>query len=55
MTLPGVRIGEGANVGAYSLVTKDAEPYTLVYGIPAGKHNDKHGLLREEISPHFKL
>lgn len=53
MTLPGVRIGEGAIVGAYSLVTKDVEPYTLVYGIPAKKHKDRHGLLKEKILPRF--
>ena len=53
MTLPGVRIGEGAIVGAYSLVTKDVEPYTLVYGIPAKKHKDKHDLLEEKILPRF--
>jgi acetyltransferase-like isoleucine patch superfamily enzyme len=54
MTLPGVKIGEGAVVGAYSLVTKDVEPYTLVYGIPAKVHKDGHGLLEEKILPRFK-
>jgi len=53
VTLPSVRIGEGAIVGAYSLVTKDVEPYTLVYGIPAKKHEDRHGLLREKTLPQF--
>lgn len=53
MTLPGVRIGQGAIVGAFSFVTKNVEPYTIVYGIPAKKHDDKHGLLREEILPQF--
>ena len=32
--LKGVRIGEGAIVGACSLVTKDVQPYTLVAGNP---------------------
>ncbi len=33
--LKGVNIGEGAIVGAMSLVTKDVPPYTLVAGNPA--------------------
>ncbi len=33
--LKGVKIGEGAVVGAMSLVTKDVAPYTLVAGNPA--------------------
>ena len=33
--LPGVRIGEGALVGAGSVVTKDVEAYALVMGVPA--------------------
>ena len=55
MTLPGVRIGEGAVVGAYSLVTRDVEPYTLAYGIPAEKHTDGHALVNEDIDPRFML
>lgn len=49
MTLPGVKIGEGAIVGAFSLVTRDVKPYTLVYGIPAREQQDRQGLLKEEI------
>lgn len=36
----GVTIGEGAMVGAGSVVTKDIAPYTLVVGNPAKKIKD---------------
>jgi acetyltransferase-like isoleucine patch superfamily enzyme len=32
---PGVTLGEGSVVGSCSLVTKDTEPWTIYYGIPA--------------------
>lgn len=32
---PGVRIGDGAVVGAQSVVTKDVPPYAVVAGVPA--------------------
>lgn len=35
VVLPGVTIGEGAAIGACSLVTKDVEPWTVNAGIPA--------------------
>ena len=35
MIMPGVTIGDGAIVGAYSLVTKDIPPYTVATGRPA--------------------
>ena len=33
--MPGVKIGDGAIVGALSLVIKNVPPYTLVSGHPA--------------------
>ena len=33
--LPGVRIGEGAVVGAGAVVSRDVEPYAIVAGMPA--------------------
>jgi chloramphenicol O-acetyltransferase type B len=33
--MPGVTIGEGAVVGAGSVVTKDVPPYSVVAGNPA--------------------
>lgn len=35
VVLPGVAIGEGAVVGALSLVTRDCEPWTIYAGVPA--------------------
>lgn len=35
--LPGVTVGEGASVGAMSLISKDIEPWTMNAGIPAKK------------------
>ncbi|OQX96825.1 MAG: hypothetical protein B6I20_13965 [Bacteroidetes bacterium 4572_117] len=37
VVLPGVKIGDGAIVGAGSVVTKNIEPYTIVTGVPAIK------------------
>lgn len=33
--MPNIKIGQGAVVGAHSLVTKDVPPFTVVVGIPA--------------------
>ena len=33
--MPGVKIGDGAILAAYSVITKDVEPYSLVGGNPA--------------------
>jgi len=37
VVLPGIKVGEGAIVGANSVVTKDVAPFTVVGGVPA-KH-----------------
>jgi len=36
--LAGVKVGDGAIIGANSLVTKDVEPYSIVMGTPAKHH-----------------
>jgi carbonic anhydrase/acetyltransferase-like protein (isoleucine patch superfamily) len=35
MILSGVRIGDGAVIGAGSMVTKEVAPYSIVGGVPA--------------------
>lgn len=35
LIMPGVTIGDGAIIGAYSLVSKDIPPYTIAVGRPA--------------------
>ncbi len=33
--MPGVKIGDGSIIAAYSVVTRDVEPYSVVGGNPA--------------------
>ncbi|MCQ3914431.1 MAG: hypothetical protein MJ201_01250 [Mycoplasmoidaceae bacterium] len=33
--LPGVKIGDGAIIGAYAIVAKDIPPYSVAVGNPA--------------------
>jgi acetyltransferase-like isoleucine patch superfamily enzyme len=35
VVLPNIRVGEGATVGAGSVVTRDLEPWTIYAGVPA--------------------
>lgn len=51
--LSGVTIGEGAIVGAGSVVTKNVEPYTIVVGNPAKKI--KMRFTEDEIIKHRQL
>lgn len=41
VVMPGVTIGEGAVVGAGSVVTKDLEPWGVYVGIPARRVKDR--------------
>lgn len=57
--LPGVTIGQGAVVGAGSIVTKDVEPYAIVVGNPAKPirkrfDEDKINILLSAESPLYK-
>jgi acetyltransferase-like isoleucine patch superfamily enzyme len=42
LVLPGVTIGEGAVIGAGSVVTKDVEPFSICAGIPARKVGERN-------------
>ncbi|WP_448377131.1 hypothetical protein [Fervidobacterium sp.] len=50
--LPGVTIGEGAAIGAMSLVNKDVPPWQIVMGIPAIKISDRRKDLLE-LEKHY--
>lgn len=39
--LAGVTVGDGCVVGAGAVVTKDLEPYSVAYGVPARKVRDR--------------
>jgi virginiamycin A acetyltransferase len=50
IVLAGVKVGDGAIVGANSLVTKDVEPYSIVFGTPAKFHRYRFDeKMREEL------
>ena len=52
MVMPGVTIGEGAVVGANSVVTKDVAPYSVVAGSPATlvKYRFEQSVINELLS-----
>jgi len=50
LILPGVTVGEGAVVGAGSVVVKDVEPYTLVAGNPATRKRDRSRTLAYRLA-----
>ncbi len=39
--LPGIKIGDGASIGAMSLINKDIEEYTMNVGIPCKKIKER--------------
>ena len=41
--LDGVRIGGGSVIGAGSVVTKDVEPYSIAFGVPAKVVGSRQG------------
>jgi acetyltransferase-like isoleucine patch superfamily enzyme len=47
--MPGVRIGRGAVVLPFSVVTKDVAPMTMVGGIPATFKSDRHSELKYRL------
>jgi acetyltransferase-like isoleucine patch superfamily enzyme len=49
LILAGVRIGEGAVVGAAAVVTKDVEPFSIVAGNPARKIGERMQALTYDL------
>ncbi|MBT8038326.1 MAG: acyltransferase [Verrucomicrobiae bacterium] len=52
MVLPGVTIGEGAVVGAGSVVVKDVEPFSIVAGNPAKKIGERYRDINYQLDYH---
>lgn len=47
VVLPGVTIGEGAAIGALSLVSGDCEPFSVYTGVPATKRGRRYRRMLE--------
>lgn len=52
--MSGVRIGQGSIIAAGSVVTKDAEPYSIYAGVPAKKIKDRFNS-KQDLENHLRL
>ncbi|WP_348227650.1 acyltransferase [Trichocoleus desertorum] len=50
--MPGISIGKGAVIGAGSVVTKDVEPNSIVFGIPAKHYKFRNEMLDNQSKEH---
>lgn len=53
VVLPNVTIGEGATIGALSLVTTDVEPFAVMAGTPARKVGTRNAARLRELERRF--
>jgi galactoside O-acetyltransferase len=54
VVLPGADVGEGAAVGALSLVTRAVAPYTIVAGTPARRVAERRRDRMDELARHLR-
>ena len=50
VVFPSITIGEGAVIGACSLVNHDVEEWTINYGVPSKKYNERRKNLMSFIN-----